>query len=149
MMEKDTQGMAFVPKDTVVRSDEKKRKSRRLSQIPVYRDLSNLKYNCAVLMKRCPRNMVKMLDGVLATATEAKKSVGMAWQCRDARAKADYIAFAIALTQDIHDDMHILTLLNVSDKDTENKMKSLAKKIVAQLTAWRDYEHGQGVGTEQ
>lgn len=144
-MEQQEQQGVTIPPATVEASKEKKRKGRTLRQMPVWRDLANLKYLVVKMQSKAPRKLTKFFDQMLMTVSEAKKCVGMANANREKESVAEWLDFARVLTEDVHDDITILRQLNQIDRDTEQKMKSLAKGITAQCAALRDYTRGQGV----
>lgn len=133
-----------VPEATVEDSRIKKRQHRTLRQLPLYRDMSNLKYYVVRIYDGLPRKYTKYIDSVLNTVCEAKKCVGLSEASRNPDERASYLTMARAFVEDVQDDITILRKLNQIDGDTEKKMKSLARGIVAQCVAWRDYENRQG-----
>ena len=133
-----------IPQETVAQSAEKKRQHRTLRQLPVYRDMANLKYMVVRLYERTPRKLTKYLDTTLSTVCEAKKCVGLGEATRNPNERADYLSMARIFIEDVQDDLTILARLNVIDKKTEKQVKQLARGIVAQCVAWRDYENSQG-----
>lgn len=138
-----------VPPEIVADSMKKKKARRTLRQLPLYRDMANLKYLVASLYNTMPRKMTKYIDGMLSTVSEAKKCVGLGEAAHDAAVRSEYLSMARIFIEDTHDDITILRQLKVLDKNTEKKMKSLAKSIVAQCVAWRDYTNTQGINSEK
>lgn len=133
-----------IPPSTIEDSKIKKRQRRTLRQLPLYRDMANMKYYVAKLYDITPRKYTKYLDGMLGTASEAKKCVGLAEATLDSESRAEYLTMARVFVEDVQDDLTILRQLNQIDAGTEKKMKSLAKSIVAQCVAWRDYARSEG-----
>lgn len=145
-MEKETikQGVE-IPQEIIEQSAIKKKAHRTLRQLPLYRDMSNLKYMVVRLYDRTPKRLTKYIDSMLCTVTEAKKCVGLGEASQEPQARIQYLSMARIFIEDIQDDVTILSRLNIVDKKTEKNMKSLAKNIVAQTVAWRDYtNHAQG-----
>ena len=133
-----------VPQDIVESSEQKKRRHRTLRQLPLYRDMANLKYLTARLYEATPRKMTKFLDVMLGTVAEAKKCVGLGEASRIPEERAQYLSMARIFIEDVQDDVTILRQMNHIGKQTEKRMKSLTKSIVAQCIAWRDYTNAQG-----
>lgn len=137
-----------IPQETVAASEAKKRQRRTLRQMPIYRDMANLKYMVACLYELVPRKMTRYVDSILLTASEAKKCVGLAHATRDASARMDYLDMTRIFVEDLQDDMRILLRMGVIGKDMESKVRQLARGIVAQAIALRDYTNGQGAKSE-
>lgn len=158
-MEKETkkEGRAAVPPHIAEASDAKKRAKRKtLAQLPVYRALANLKYLTVSMMIAAPRSTTKFFDQLLCTISEAKKAVGMADISRSAADRSWYIDCARVMVQDVCDDIQTLRYIEVPRKgevvkvplvsnDLFKKTKAVAKSIMAQLVAWRDYTNNEGV----
>lgn len=140
--------MAYVPTETAATSREKKRQRRSLTQLQVYRDISNMKFLIAKQMLTAPRRLAKFYDGLLMTTSEAKKCIGLADASRDAETRVWYQNCAMVMMQDVQDDFMILHSLNEVGTDKWKKTKALAKGIAAQLIAWRDYTRGEGAKSE-
>jgi hypothetical protein len=140
----ETNEGVIIPQEAIQDSTAKKRAKRTLRQLPLYRDMANLKYLLVKLYDTTPRRYTKYLDTVLMTISEAKKCVGLGESSRDQQERADYLSMARVLVEDTHDDITILRQLEVISKHSEKKMKSLAKGIIAQCVAWRDYERSEG-----
>lgn len=140
--------MAYVPQKAAQASKEKKRQRRTLSQLQVYRDVSNMKFLVTRQMLTAPRKLAKFYDELLMTVSEVKKSIGLADASRDAETRIWYQDCALVLIQDVQDDFTILHNLNEVSTDRWKKAKALAKGIAAQLIAWRDYTRGEGVKSE-
>ena len=137
-----------IPPETITDSADKKQRRRTLRQLPLYRDMSNLKYMVVKFYDTMPRKMTKYIDTMLNTICEAKKCVGLGEATRDPGTRAEYLSMARIFIEDAHDDLTILRQLGMINKQTEKKMKSLAKAIVAQCVAWRDYTNTQGAKSE-
>ena len=133
-----------IPQEAVERSRELKRRHKTLRQLPIYRDLANLEYLTVTLYQKLPRKMTKYLDIVLNRISEAGTCVGMAEATRDSAVRAEYLTTARVFVEKYYDSVIILGKLNLIDKKTEKGMKSLAKGIIAQTVAWRDYVNGEG-----
>ena len=133
-----------IPAATIEDSKAKKRQRRTLRQLPLYRDMANLKYYIVRFYDTMPRKYTKYIDSMLGTASEAKKCVGLGEATVDPVARAEYLTMARVFAEDIQDDLTILRQLNQIDGSTEKKMKSLAKSIIAQAVAWRDYTRSEG-----
>ncbi len=129
-----------IPPEAVERSNELKQRHRTLRQLPIYRDMSNLKFMVVRLFDMVPRKMTKYVDMMIQTVGEAKKCVGFAEASRDQQVRADYLSTARVFVEDLQDDVTILRKMNMIDKNTEKAMKSLAKSVVAQSIRWRDYK---------
>ena len=142
-MEKED-GKVIIPQEAVDRSNEVKRSHRTLRQLPLYRDMSNLKYMVVRLYDKTPRKYTKYLDCVLNTVTEAKKCVGLGEATRDMAMRAEYLSMARIFIEDLQDDLTILVKMEMISRQTEKAMKNLAKGIVAQCVAWRDYSNDLG-----
>ena len=133
-----------ISQETIADSTAKKQARRTLRQLPLYRDMANLKYLIVQLYNATPRKYTKYIDTILMTACEAKKCVGLGEASRDPNERAQYLSMARVMAEDIHDDFTILQKLGLISKHTDKKMKSLAKGIVAQCVAWRDYARSEG-----
>lgn len=144
-IESPVMDVVIVPESTVADSLQKKKARRTLRQLPLYRDMANLKYMVAKLYDSTPRKLTKYIDSMLNTVCEAKKCVGLGEASRDPDARAEYLSMARIFIEDTQDDLTILRQLNVINKNREKQMKSLAKAIVAQCVAWRDYTNTQGL----
>ena len=155
------QNGVVIPQETVDDSNAKKRKGKKtLAQLPVYRSAANLKYIVATLMARSPRSITKFFDQMLGTASEIKKSIGMASISRNPNERAWYLECARVLAQDLSDDFTTLRRLELPakddkarripsvGKDLDNKVKALVKTIMSQLVAWRDYTINEGANSE-
>ena len=155
------QSGVVIPQETVDDSNAKKRKGKKtLAQLPVYRSAANLKYIVATLMARSPRSITKFFDQMLGTASEIKKSIGMASISRNPNERAWYLECARVLAQDLSDDFTTLRRLElpakddkarripIVGKDLDNKVKALMKTIMSQLVAWRDYTINEGANSE-
>lgn len=140
--------MAYVPQQTAQASKAKKRQRRTLSQLQVYRDVSNMKFLVAKQMLTAPRKLAKFYDELLMTVSEVKKSIGLADASRDTETRIWYQDCALVLIQDVQDDFTILHNLDEVSTDRWKKTKALAKGIAAQLIAWRDYTRGEGAKSE-
>ena len=149
VQEEINQHGVVVPPEIVEQSKAKKRAHRTLRQLPLYRDMANLKYMTVRLYERTPKKLTKYLDSMLSTVCEAKKCVGLGESTRDPQARMEYLSMARIFIEDVQDDLTILARLNYVDNQTEKAMKKLAKGIVAQCVAWRDYTNGQGVLNQQ
>ena len=128
-----------IPQEIIDQSTAKKQAHRTLRQLPLYRDMSNLKYMVVRLYDRTPKRLTKYIDSMLGTVCEAKKCVGLGESSRDPLQRMEYLSMARIFVEDTSDDVTILSRLNIVDKKTEQSMKKLAKGIVAQTVAWRDY----------
>jgi hypothetical protein len=137
-----------IPKETVEQSEEKKRRHRTLRQMPIYRDMANLKYLVVMLYQRVPKKLTRYIDSILLTVCESKKCVGMAHVTRNAAERMAYLDMARVMVEDVQDDITIVKRMNLIDKDTEAVMKRLAKSVVAQAIALRDSTYGQDVHKE-
>ena len=157
------QNGVVIPQETVDDSNAKKRKGKKtLAQLPVYRSAANLKYIVATLMARSPRSITKFFDQMLGTASEIKKSIGMASISRNPNERAWYLECARVLAQDLSDDFTTLRRIEIPSKkkagkarripivgkDLDNKVKALVKTIMSQLVAWRDYTINEGANSE-
>ena len=134
----------FIPQEAIDGSNAKKKAKRSLRQLPIYRDMSNLKYMVVCLYDSLPRKMTKYIDTMLSTVCEAKKCVGLAESSRDREERMQYLRLARVFVEDIHDDATILLRKKLIVKKTEQQMKAQAKSIVAQCVAWRDYTNDEG-----
>lgn len=133
-----------IPQSVVESSREKKKARRTMRQLPIYRDASNLKYMVVKLYDTTPRKLTKYIDSMLNTVTEAKKCIGLSEGTRIPANRTEYLNVARILLEDTQDDLTILRQLGVLPKTTEKSMKSLAKSVIAQAVAWRDYTNTQG-----
>ena len=70
-----------IPQATIQDSEQKKRQHRTLRQMPIYRDIANLKYFVVCLYERVPRKFTRYIDSILLTASEAKKELTY-WDCK-------------------------------------------------------------------
>ena len=159
-----------IPQLTVEESNTKKSKGKKtLAQLPVYRASANLKYIVATLMANSPRSLTKFFDQMLCTASEVKKTIGMASISRNPEERAWYLDCGCVLVQDLSDDFTTLRRIEkpskkkggnddagdadkthrvpLVGKDLDNKVKSLLKSIRSQLVAWRDYTMNEGVNS--
>ena len=160
-----------IPQLTVEESNTKKSKGKKsLAQLPVYRASANLKYIVANLMAKSPRSLTKFFDQMLGTASEIKKSIGMASISRNPEERAWYLDCCCVLVQDLSDDFTTLRRIEIPSKkkagkddesdadkahhvplvgkDLDNKVKAMVKSIRAQLVAWRDYTMNEGANSE-
>jgi hypothetical protein len=62
-----------ISQETIASSEQKKRAHRTLRQMPIYRDMANLKYFVVCLYDKVPRKYTRYIDGILMTVSEAKK----------------------------------------------------------------------------
>lgn len=134
----------MIPQETVLDSNAKKKAHRTLRQLPIYRDMANLKYMVVCLYDTVPRKMTKYIDAMLLTVCEAKKCVGLAESTRNPDERAQYLTLARAFVEDTQDDVTILFKKNIISKHTERQMKAQVRSIVAQCVAWRDYVNDRG-----
>ena len=133
-----------IPQATIQDSEQKKRQHRTLRQMPIYRDIANLKYFVVCLYERVPRKFTRYIDSILLTVSEAKKCVGLAHATRDSAMRIEYLDMVHIFVEDVQDGIKILHKMNHISKDTENKIRQLTRGIVAQAIALRDYTSGQG-----
>lgn len=143
-MEEEFDGV-FIPQEAIEDSNAKKKVHRTLRQLPIYRDMSNLKSMIVDLYDIVPRKLTKYVDTILATACEAKKCIGLAeasWD--DSEERSDYLKTARVFVEDIIDDATILFHKKRIDKKKEKQIKDQARKVVAQCVAWRDYTNDRG-----
>ena len=164
MQEEENPAGVVIPSQAIENSDTIKRKSKKtLAQLPVYRAAANLKFIVTTLMMKSPKKLTKFFDQMLATISEAKKSIGMADISRTSQDRSWYLDCARVLMQDVSDDFTTLRRLEVPasetadgkakrfpivSKDLDNKAKALMKSIIAQLVAWRDYTNNEGAKSE-
>ena len=142
--EKQVEGVV-IPPETVAASNAKKAKAKKtLAELPVYRASANLKFVIVTMMSKGPRRLSKFFDEMLVTASEASKSIGLADATRNSDDRVWYINSALTLVYELRTDLTILQRLGVIGRDTENKAKSLARSVIAQLVAWRDYTGNRG-----
>jgi len=134
----------FIPQEAIEGSNVKKKTRRTLRQLPIYRDMSNLKSMVVDLYDIVPRKLTKYVDTTLATACEAKKCIGLAEASRNSEERSEYLKTARVFVEDIIDDATILSHKKRISKKTEQQMKAQARKVVAQCVAWRDYTNDQG-----
>ena len=149
---------------------KKQRGKKTLAQLPVYRASANLKFIVATLMAKSPRSLTKFFDQMLGTASEVKKSIGLASISRTPDERAWYLDCANVMVQDLSDDFTTLRRIEMPSKkkadkadgsdadkshrvplvgrDLDNKVKALMKSIKSQLVAWRDYTTNEGVNSE-
>ena len=145
MQEEKQEKMASVPDDVVAASNAKKAKRKKtLPELPVYRASANLKFVIVSLMVKAPRRLTKFYDEMLMTVSELSKSIGLADISHDRVDRVWYINSALTLAYELRNDFTILHRLGIIGHDDENKMKALAKSVIAQLVAWRDYTGNQG-----
>ena len=142
-MEEEFDGV-FIPQEAIDGSNAKKKTRRTLRQLPIYRDMSNLKSMVVDLYDIVPRKLTKYVDITLATACEAKKCIGLAEASRNSEERAEYLKTARVFVEDIIDDATILSHKKRISKKTEQQIKAQARKVVAQCVAWRDYTNDQG-----
>jgi len=146
MQDEKQEGFAAVPPQTAADSNEKKAKARKaLPELPVYRASANLKYVIVTMMARAPRRLTKFFDEMLMTVSELSKSIGLADTSRNGDDRVWYISMALTLVYELRNDFTILLRMGVIGRDDDNKAKALAKRVIAQLVAWRDYTSNQGV----
>ena len=138
-----------IPQSIVESSREKKKARRTMRQLPIYRDASNLKYMVVQLYKITPQRLTKYIDSILNTVSEAKKCIGLSEGTRIPDNREEYLNVARILLEDAQDDLTILRQLGVLPKTTEKSMKSLAKSVIAQAVAWRDYTNTQGANSNE
>ena len=164
MQEEENPAGVVIPSQAIENSDTIKRKSKKtLAQLPVYRAAANLKFIVTTLMMKSPKKLTKFFDQMLATISEAKKSIGMADISRTPQDRSWYLDCARVLMQDVSDDFTTLRRLEVPasetadgkakrfpivSKDLDNKAKALMKSIIAQRVAWRDYTNNEGAKSE-
>lgn len=139
-----SEGVA-IPKDAIENSEEKKRRSRTMRQLPVYRDMANMKYLIVSIAGRGPRKYAKYYDEMVITASDAKKTLALALTLRDNQSRCDNLDYARTMMEDLQDDMMILHRLEVIGKTEKKKVRKLAQGIIAQLVALRDYTRSQGI----
>lgn len=142
---RETTDGVIIPQETVLDSNAKKKAHRTLRQLPIYRDMANLKYMVVCLYDIVPRKLTKYIDTILMTVCEAKKCVGLAESTRIPEERVQYLTMARVFAEDTQDDIIILSKKNIINKATEKQMKGQVRAIIAQCVAWRDYTNGQGV----
>lgn len=139
-------GVVIPDKAVSFSKEKKKAKKKTLAQLPVYRDVSNLKYIITSLICKSPNKLRGYYDEELSNISEISKSIGFANIARNVDERVWYINCALVLVYEIKRDFVILARLNIlTDKDLSNKSKSLIKGIIAQLIGWRDYTIAEGV----
>lgn len=142
-----------IPDEAVQASNEKKKKaSRTLSQLPVYRDVCSLKESVVLIMtaKNAPNKMRGFYDTMIESLADAQRSIGLASEKRNyPELRCDYIDMALASVYVVGSDLSLLKKHNLGvSSDLYNKLKSVVKRIVAQLKAWRDYTNSEGTGIQ-
>lgn len=133
-----------IPQEVIDSSNARKKARRTLRQLPLYRDMANLKYMVVSLYDHMPRRMTKYIDTMLATVCEAKKCVGLAESTRITEERAQYLTMARVFVEDVQDDATILLKKSLISKSQDKQMKGQVRAIVAQCVAWRDYTNAQG-----
>jgi len=134
----------IIPQEIVEASNSKKRNHRTLRQMSIYRDAIELKYNIVNLYDLVPRKLTKFIDSILLTVSEAKKCIGLSHSVYDPSQRVEYLNMVRIFVEDVQDDIHILFRKGLIGKPVEDKIKKVARGIVAQAIALRDYNNGQG-----
>ena len=80
-----------IPQETIADSETKRRAHRTLRQMPIYRDMANLKYLIVSLYNHVPRKLTRYIDGIVLTVSEAKKCVGLSHATHDSRTRIEYL----------------------------------------------------------
>ncbi len=137
-----------VPPETVADSNAKKAKRvRTLAELPVSRDAVSLLGEVMLAVKNGPNSLRKYYDEMMHASFELITSIGMADLSRDPEQRVEYINCTLALVNTVRSGFAALRKVGLLQKDTDNKQKSLVRRIIAQLVGWRDYTRIQGVGS--
>ena len=96
----------------------------------------------------CPRKLSRYTDLMISDMSEVGKSVALANESRGEE-RSWYISNAMSLLFVIRNYFVILERVGVLSKDRCNKLRSESDKLIAQLTAWRDFTSRQGFNTEK
>ena len=140
-----SKGGVVIPNETVADSERKKQSKRKtLSQLPVYRDASRLKYVTVLLVLKGAKKLSGFYDDLLRELTEVRNLIGFADYSRTAEDRTGNINSALVLITGAKEDFKALRDGGVISKDEYNKIESLVNRIVAQLIGWRDYTNNEG-----
>lgn len=143
-----SKGGVVIPNETVADSERKKQSKRKtLSQLPVYRDASRLKYVTVLLVLKGAKKLSGFYDDLLRELTEVRNLIGFADYSRTAEDRTGNINSALVLITGAKEDFKALRDGGVIGQDEYDKIESLENKIVAQLIGWRDYTNNEGVGS--
>ena len=135
--------------EEIARSNAAKEKQKRgTAQLPAFRAASNLMFSIAQIMMACPRKLSRYTDLMISVMSEVGKSVALANESRGEE-RSWYISNAMSLLFVIRNYFVILERVGVLSKDRCNKLRSESDKLIAQLTAWRDFTSRQGFNTEK
>ena len=135
--------------EEIARSNVAKEKQRRgTAQLPAFRAASNLMFSIAQIMMDCPRKLSRYTDLMIADSSEISKSIALANESRGEECSW-YISNAMSLLFVVRNYFVILERVGVLSKDRCNKLRSESDKLIAQLTAWRDFTSRQGFNTEK
>ncbi len=139
----NTQGV-FLTAEEISRSEElKKRKTRTISQLPVFRNATMILSFVVDITMRTPRNARRYTDSSVELANDLLKAIGLANENR-AEERILCITDAIVLVYVIKSHLAVYYTKGVLSKDTHNKAKRLCDNTVAQLNGWRDSVKREG-----
>ena len=139
------QGVA-IPTEAVAKSNAlKAKRGKTLASLPVFRDAASLLLEVILIVKGGPRSLRGFYDEMISNTTEIMKTIGMAdaslWSPED---RIWYLNNAISLAEVEKSYITTLRKAELLPKDTDAKMVSLVKRIIAQLVGWRAKTQGEG-----
>ena len=139
------QGVAIPPEAVAKSNALKAKRGKTLARLPVFRDAASLLLGVILIVKGGPRSLRGFYDEMISNTTEIMKTIGMAdaslWSPED---RIWYLNNAISLAEVEKSYITTLRKAELLPKDTDAKMVSLVKRIIAQLVGWREKTRGEG-----
>ena len=139
------QGVAIPPEAVAKSNALKAKRGKTLASLPVFRDAASLLLEVILIVKGGPRSLRGFYDEIIGNTTEIMKTIGMAdasiWSPED---RVWYLNNAISLAEVEKSYITTLRKAELLPKDTDAKMVSLVKRIIAQLVGWREKTRGEG-----
>ena len=139
------QGVAIPPEAVAKSNALKAKRGKTLASLPVFRDAASLLLEVILIVKGGPRSLRGFYDEMISNTTEIMKTIGMAdaslWSPED---RIWYLNNAISLAEVEKSYITTLRKAELLPKDTDAKMVSLVKRIIAQLVGWREKTRGEG-----
>ena len=145
---KQTNGVVLTDEEIAMSNAAKQKRLQGTAQLPAFRASSNLMYSIAQIMMDCPRKLSRFTDLLISDMSEVSKSIALANESRGDE-RNWYISNAISLLFVVRNYFVILNRIGVLSKDRCNKLRNESDKLLAQLTAWRDFTSRQGFNTEK
>ena len=139
------QGVAIPPEAVAKSNALKAKRGKTLASLPVFRDAASLLLEVILIVKGGPKSLRGFYDEIIGNTTEIMKTIGMAdasiWSPED---RVWYLNNAISLAEVEKSYITTLRKAELLPKDTDAKMVSLVKRIIAQLVGWREKTRGEG-----